>query len=58
MSEDVLNAQGAADLLGVSIYKVYAMCGSNEMPHRRVGKLLRFSRGALMRWLEGERRTA
>jgi excisionase family DNA binding protein len=52
---DVLDVRGAMKLLGLGRNAVYDACARNELPHRRIGKLLRFSRGALLRWLEGDR---
>lgn len=54
MSDDVLDVAGAVELLGVGRYALYGLVGKNAIPHRRVGKHLRFSRAALLRWLEGE----
>jgi excisionase family DNA binding protein len=53
-SDDVLDVPGAMELLKMGRNAVYDACGRNEIPHRRIGKLLRFSRAALLRWLEGE----
>ncbi len=50
---DVLNAHDAAKLLGVSVWSVYAAVNRQELPHRRLGRRLLFSRRALVRWLEG-----
>ncbi len=50
---DVLVAPEAANLLGVSVWSLYAAVNRNELPHRRLGRRLLFSRRALMRWLEG-----
>lgn len=51
---DVLDVTGAMALLKMGRNAIYDACGRNAIPHRRVGKLLRFSRAALMRWLEGD----
>ena len=51
---DVLDVPGAMDLLRLGRNAVYRLCATNEIPHRRVGKQLRFSRSALLRWLEGD----
>ncbi len=53
--DEVLNVAEAAALLGVGKYALYGLVGKNAIPHRRVGKHLRFSRAALLRWLEGDR---
>lgn len=52
---DIIDVRAASELLRVGRHVLYALCGRNQIPHRRVGKHLRFSRSALMRWLEGSR---
>lgn len=51
--DDVLDVPGAMALLKLGRHAVYDGCARNEIPHRRIGRYLRFSRAALMRWLEG-----
>jgi excisionase family DNA binding protein len=51
-SEDVLDVLGAAELLRVGRNKVYELVGGNKIPHRRLGRHIRFSRTALLRWLD------
>jgi excisionase family DNA binding protein len=51
--DEVLTAKDAAKLLGVSLWSVYAAANRHELPHRRLGRRLLFSRRSLMRWLEG-----
>ena len=50
---DVMTAPEVAVLLRVGRNQIYDLAGRNEIPHRRVGKHLRFSRATVMRWLEG-----
>jgi excisionase family DNA binding protein len=50
---DVLTADDAAALLGVSRWTLYAAANRHEVPHRRVGRRMLFSRRALLIWLEG-----
>lgn len=50
--DDVLDIVGAAALLHVSRDALYDEVGKNAIPHRRIGKLIRFSRTALLRWLD------
>ena len=49
---DVLDVRGAASLLRIGRDAVYSGCARGTLPHRRIGKHLRFSRSALMRWLD------
>jgi len=51
-NEDVLDVQGAMSLLRVGRDAIYTMCARQEIPHRKVGRALRFSRAALVRWLD------
>jgi excisionase family DNA binding protein len=39
-------------MLHVGRNKVYEMVARNEIPHRRFGRGIRFSRAAIMRWLD------
>jgi excisionase family DNA binding protein len=39
-------------LLKIGRNAVYDACARNEIPHRRIGKLLRFRKSAIMRWLD------
>lgn len=50
--DEVLDALGAAAFLKISRDALYDEVGRNHIPHRRIGKILRFSRTALMRWLD------
>lgn len=48
---DVLDVPQVAQLLRVGRNTVYALVGRNAIPHRRLGKTIRFSRAAVMSWL-------
>ena len=50
---DVLTVDEAADLLKVGRNAVYDAIGRGDLPHGRIGKTIRLSRAALMRWLAG-----
>jgi excisionase family DNA binding protein len=49
--DDVLDVPGACALLKVGKTALYAAAAGGKIPHRRVGRQIRFSRRALMRWL-------
>jgi excisionase family DNA binding protein len=49
---DVLDVEETARLLRVGRNTIYELVGRNEIPHRRLGKQIRFSRAALMSWLD------
>jgi excisionase family DNA binding protein len=49
---DVLTVDGVAALLKLGRNAVYESVGRNEIPHRRIGKQIRFSRRGIMRWLD------
>src|SRR6185436_19473686 len=49
--DDVIDVIGVARMLHVGRNKVYEMVARNEIPHRRFGRSIRFSRTAIMRWL-------
>jgi excisionase family DNA binding protein len=50
--DDVIDVREAMALLKVGRNGLYDGCARGEIPHRRIGKLLRFSRSGLLRWLE------
>lgn len=50
---EVLTADEAAALLGVSRWTLYSAANRHEVPHRRLGRRMLFSRRALLVWLEG-----
>ena len=50
---DVLDLDGAADLLRIDAEQVAELATSGELPGRRIGDEWRFSREALLKWLEG-----
>ena len=48
---DVLNSEGAAEMLGVSKRLVVRLAGQDRIPGRKVGKEWRFRRTEILRWL-------
>jgi excisionase family DNA binding protein len=50
-ADDVLDVADAARLLRIGRNTVYELVARNAIPHRRLGKQIRFSRTAIMRWL-------
>src|ERR1041384_8281751 len=52
IEDDVIDVVGVGQLLPVGRNKVYEMVARNEIPHRRFGRGIRFSRTAIMRWLD------
>ncbi len=51
---DVLTVEQVAELLGLGRNTVYDAAARNEIPHRRVGRRLLFSRSAVLEWLSGK----
>lgn len=45
--DPLLTAKDVAEVLRLSISKVYELCSSGKIPHLRVGGSIRFSRDAL-----------
>lgn len=48
---DVLDVLEVARLLMVGRNLVYELVAKDRIPHRRLGKQIRFSRAAIMQWL-------
>ena len=52
-ASDVLTVDEAAILLKVGRNAIYDAIGRGDLPHGRIGKTIRLSRAAVMRWLDG-----
>lgn len=50
--DEVLSVEEAAALLRIGRDTLYTEVAANRIPHRKLGKLIRFSRTALVRWLD------
>lgn len=50
---EVLTVQQAAKLLGLGLHTVYEATNRGEIPHRRVGRRILYSRAAILAWLKG-----
>jgi excisionase family DNA binding protein len=50
--DDVLTVEEAAELLRIGRNQLYDAIGRNQVPHRRIGRSIRLSRAALVRWLD------
>ena len=50
---DVLTVEEAADFLRIGRNQLYEAVGRGDLPHGRIGKTIRLSRSALVRWLAG-----
>lgn len=50
-SNEVIDVPAVARLLAVGRNTIYALVARNAIPHRRLGKQIRFHRAAVMRWL-------
>jgi len=48
---EVLDVREAAQLLKIGRNALYEAVGRGEVPHRRIGRTIRFSRDALLEWL-------
>jgi excisionase family DNA binding protein len=50
---DVMTVEEGAAFLRIGRNALYDAIGRGEVPHRRIGRMIRLSRVALVRWLEG-----
>jgi excisionase family DNA binding protein len=50
-ADEILNVPAVARLLAVGRNTVYTLVARNQIPHRRVGKQIRFHRAAVVQWL-------
>jgi excisionase family DNA binding protein len=53
---DVLDAEGAAELLAVDVDTILSLAEQGELPGRSLGGKWRFARQALLDWLAGSER--
>lgn len=53
-SGNLLTPQQAADYLGIKLSTVYSMCMRRQIPFCKIGKLNRFRRQDLDKWIEGK----
>ena len=51
IEDAVLGVEDVAALLRVGRNTIYSLVARNKIPHRRLGKAIRFSRAAVMSWL-------
>jgi len=51
VDDAVLAVEDVAALLRVGRNTIYSLVARNKIPHRRLGKAIRFSRAAVMSWL-------
>ena len=51
MAKEIVDVEGAAELLGVSTWTVYQLARKGKMPGTRVGKEWRFVRASLIQWV-------
>lgn len=52
--KDVLKSDEVAELLEISPLTVREWAKKGKIPARKIGKEWRFSKAAIMKWLEGE----
>ncbi len=53
-AREVLNVDDVAELLGIGRNSVYDAANRGQIPHRRIGRRLIFSRAAVLEWLAGK----
>lgn len=57
-ADSALDVEDVAALLRVGRNTVYSLVSKNQIPHRRLGKQIRFSRASVMQWLSSSWRDA
>ena len=50
--KDIMTAKQAAQFLGVHPNTIYLAAERKQIPHRRLGRKLLFSRSVIMEWFE------
>ena len=54
MNDAVMTVEEVAAWIKVNRKTLYRLIDRNEIPHRRCGRIIRFYRRSLERWLAGE----
>lgn len=52
--DDLVGSKRAAEILSVSKQTIAALCQRRQLPHYKIGKLLKFSRTELLEWLAAQ----
>jgi len=50
-TDEVIDVAEVGKMLRIGRNKIYDMVARDEIPHRRFGRRIRFSRAAIMQWL-------
>lgn len=50
--DPLLTADQVAEVVGVRVDYIWALCRADEIPHLRFGRVKRFRRSAIVAWLE------
>ena len=56
MAKEFLDIHDLSELLGVKKSTLYSLVENGELPHYRIGRLIRFKRNEVERWMESNRR--
>jgi len=51
-ADRLLTAEAVAEIVGVRVDYIWALCRENEIPHLQFGRAKRFRRCAVLDWLE------
>lgn len=51
MAKEIVDVEGAAELLGVSTWTIYHLARGGKLPGTRVGREWRFVRASLIQWV-------
>jgi len=51
MDKEILNIEGAADLLGVSPTLIYKLARKSQIPGTKIGRAWRFHKPTLIQWV-------
>jgi len=56
MTKEFLNIDELSEYLGIKKSTLYGMVENGDLPHYRIGRLIRFRCGDVDSWIEGHRR--
>jgi excisionase family DNA binding protein len=57
-TDGILSAREVADLLKLDINLIYTKCGKGEIPHFKMGKLYKFKKSEILKWMQSQETTS
>lgn len=56
MDKEFLNIKEVSQYLGIKISTLYFYVGNSDIPHYRIGRLIRFKKREVDQWMDGNKK--